>query len=216
MLLYGANGRANPNLAVGTRAEEIAEKEEVVTLAGQSIRRAAKALLFFLAVAVLYGCGMANTVEYDYPKQLPGTRDRPDHSRGEQVGVFGTTGISLFGGEDRKPGDTAGIGVNSFLWRASLDTISFMPLTSADPFGGVIITDWYTPPRTPDERFKVNAFILDRSLRADGVRVSVFRQVQQSPGVWIDAPVNDTMTTDLENAILTRARQIKIRTYASQ
>lgn len=210
MLLYGANGRANPNLAVGTRAEEIAEQEEVVTLAGQSIRRAAKALLFFLAVAVLYGCGMANTVEYDYPKPLPGTRDRPDHSRGEQVGVFGTTGISLFGGEDRKPGDTAGIGVNSFLWRASLDTISFMPLTSADPFGGVIITDWYTPPEVRDERFKVTVYILGRDLRADGVRAAVFRQRHGADGRWIDATVEKRTAIDLEDAILTRARELRI------
>lgn len=210
MLLYGANGRANPNLAVGTRAEEIAEKEEVVTLAGQSIRRAAKALLFFLAVAVLYGCGLANTVEYDYPKPLPGTRDRPDHSRGEKVGVFGTDGISLFGGEDRKPGDTAGIGVNSFLWRASLDTISFMPLTSADPFGGVIITDWYTPPEVRDERFKVTVYILGRDLRADGVRAAVFRQRHGADGRWIDATVEKRTAIDLEDAILTRARELRI------
>ena len=106
--------------------------------------------------------------------------------------------------------------VNSFLWRASLDTLSFMPLTSADPFGGVIITDWYTPPQTPGERFKISAFILDRTLRADGVRISVFRQTQQSPGNWVDSPVGDTMATDLENTILTRARQLRIRTLASQ
>ena len=117
---------------------------------------------------------------------------------------------ALFSGQVDEGGAT--IGVNKFLWRASLDTLSFLPLSSADPFGGVIITDWYAPPESPDERFKVTAYILDRSLRADGVRVSVFRQIQRSPGNWIDAPVDQSMGVDLENTILTRARQLKIRT----
>ena len=73
-------------------------------------------------------------------------------------------------------GGGPGIGVNSYLWHASLDTVSFLPLASADPFGGVIITDWYSPPATPNERFKVNVFILNRELRADGVKATVFRQ----------------------------------------
>ncbi|HTO82186.1 MAG TPA: DUF3576 domain-containing protein, partial [Methylomirabilota bacterium] len=103
-----------------------------------------------------------------------------------------------------------GIGVNSFLWRASLDTVAFMPLVSADPFGGVIITDWYSPPQSPSERFKVNIYILGRALRADGIRASVFRQQQDTAAGWIDAPVASNTATDLENAILTRARQMRI------
>src|SRR4051812_530156 len=80
--------------------------------------------------------------------------------------ITGDEGMTLLG---RKKEDSSGatIGVNSYLWRATLDTLSFMPLTSADPFGGVVITDWYEDPKTPGERFKVNALILDRSLRAD-------------------------------------------------
>ncbi len=109
-------------------------------------------------------------------------------------------------------GGGAGIGVNSFLWRATLDTVSFMPLASADPFGGVIISDWYSPAETPNERFKVNVFILGRELRADGVRCSVFRQRKDANGGWIDASVDGNTGTDIENAILTRARQIRIAT----
>ena len=108
----------------------------------------------------------------------------------------------------RSPG-SGGIAVNSYLWRATLDSISFMPLASADPFGGVIITDWYSPPQTPDERFKVNIYILGRALRADGIRASVFRQTNQG-GTWADAPVALNTSTDLENAILTRARQLRM------
>jgi hypothetical protein len=106
----------------------------------------------------------------------------------------------------------AGVGVNSFLWRASLDTVSFMPLASADPFGGVIITDWYSPPDTPDERFKVNVFILGRDLRADGVRASIFHQKKDGSGQWAEAPVDNNTPTDFENAILTRARQMRLST----
>ncbi|MDE2166163.1 MAG: DUF3576 domain-containing protein [Alphaproteobacteria bacterium] len=109
-----------------------------------------------------------------------------------------------------------GIGVNSYLWHASLDTVSFMPLASADPFGGVIITDWYSPPQTPDERFKVNIFILNRDLRADGVRASVFRQKRDDKGIWVDAPVDKNTPVDLENAILARARQIRLSTASLQ
>lgn len=113
-------------------------------------------------------------------------------------------------------GGAPGVGVNSFLWHASLDTVSFMPLASADPFGGVIITDWYSPPQTPDERFKVNIFILNRELRADGVRASVFRQVRDNKGSWVDAPVDKNTPVDLENAILARARQIRLSTASNQ
>ena len=118
-----------------------------------------------------------------------------------------------------KPGDNggnggSGIGVNSFLWHASLDTVSFMPLASADPFGGTIITDWYSPPETPKERFKVNIFILGRDLRADGVRARVFRQNKDASGQWVDAPVDQTTGTGIENAILSRARQIRMSTVS--
>jgi Domain of unknown function (DUF3576) len=112
-------------------------------------------------------------------------------------------------------GGSVGIGVNSYLWHASLDTVSFMPLASADPFGGVIITDWYSPPGTPDERFKVNIFILNRELRADGVKASVFRQKRDDKGVWMDAAVDKNTDTDLENAILARARQIRLSTASN-
>ncbi len=113
-------------------------------------------------------------------------------------------------GGGRGGGDTS-IAVNSFLWRASLDTVSFLPLSTADPFGGIIITDWYSPPATPEERFKVTVYILDRELRADGLRVAVFRQTRAPEGSWIEAEVDGRTGRDLENAILKRARQMRIR-----
>jgi hypothetical protein len=117
---------------------------------------------------------------------------------------------------DASSGGGGGVAVNSFLWRASLDTVSFMPVSAADPFGGTIITDWYSPPETPNERFKLNVFILGRDLRADGVRARVFRQVKDASGNWQDAPTDQATGTDIENAILTRARQIRLSAAASK
>ena len=105
-------------------------------------------------------------------------------------------------------GGGAGIGVNAFLWRGALDTIAFMPLASADPFGGVIITDWYIPPGTSGERFKATVYILSRDLRSDGVRVNIYRQVMQN-GQWTDATVSDTTVGDIENKVLARARRMR-------
>jgi hypothetical protein len=111
-------------------------------------------------------------------------------------------------------GPATGVGVNTYLWHASLDTVSFMPLASADPFGGVIITDWYSPAESQGDRFKLNVLILGRELRADAVRCTVFRQKRDASGQWADAPVDAKTGVDLENSILTRARQMRLSTAA--
>ncbi len=157
-------------------------------------------------LAVAFALGACSGQNKTYEERLPGeTKPRFE----EPESIFGEGGITFGGDETPTQDPTGGIGVNSFLWRASLDTVSFMPLVSADPFGGVIITDWYSPPQSPQERFKVNVYILGRALRADGVRAAVFRQRQGGTG-WIDAPVASGTATELENAILTRARQLRI------
>lgn len=102
------------------------------------------------------------------------------------------------------------IGVNGYLWRATLDTLAFMPLASADPYGGVVITDWYVNPEKADERFKCTVYILDSRLRADGLNVAIFKQVRDASGAWVDAPSAGQTETDIENAILTKARQLKL------
>lgn len=119
-------------------------------------------------------------------------------------------GISLFSNSGSEGRESA-LAVNAYLWRASLDTLAFMPLASADPFGGVIISDWFAPPETPTERFKVNVYILGRALRADGLKVSVFRQTQGAGGAWADAVVGADVATEFENAVLTRARELRLQ-----
>ncbi|HYC98892.1 DUF3576 domain-containing protein [Brevundimonas sp.] len=125
----------------------------------------------------------------------------------------GCGGIPGMGGGGAKPvpaGQT-GIGVNAFLWRATLDTLSFMPLANADPWGGVINYDWFTDPQTPNERFKATVFILDTRLRADALNVTVTKEVRDATGGWVGAPVAAQTETDLENAILTKARQLNLQ-----
>lgn len=100
------------------------------------------------------------------------------------------------------------IGVNSYLWQAAVDTVSFAPLLQANANSGVIITDWYTNPRAPGERVKLTVSILDQDLRADALRVAASRQIFQN-GVWIDAPVAAATVQKLEDIILTRARDIR-------
>jgi hypothetical protein len=132
------------------------------------------------------------------------------------VGVAGCSHIAHpFGGGGPKSvsddsANSASIGVNGYLWRATLDTLSFMPLASADPYGGVVITDWYVNPEKPDERFKCTVYILDSRLRADGLNVAVFKQNRDASGAWIDAPSATQTETDIENSILTRARQLRL------
>ena len=109
---------------------------------------------------------------------------------------------------------TRTLGVNSFLWHATLDTLSFMPLQSADPFGGVIITDWYSDPSNPNERMRVTVYILDRRLRAAGIKISTFRQTHSADG-WVDAQVNPETANKLEDAILVRARELRLASTPS-
>jgi hypothetical protein len=122
---------------------------------------------------------------------------------------------SLFFEDDKSGGGgsgfVGGVGVNSYLWRATLDTVSFMPLASADPFGGVILTDWHATPDAPGERFKLNIRILGRGLRADGINVSTFRQIQDRAGSWINARIPTTTNEKIENAILSKARELRHR-----
>jgi len=125
--------------------------------------------------------------------------------------MLGDEGMSFLFGDRNKRGHSGGgggVGVNAYLWRGALDTLGFMPLSSADPFGGVIITDWYTPPASADERFKATAYILTKELRSDGVKLNVFRQVLQG-NHWADAPVSPATINEMEIKILDRARRLR-------
>lgn len=163
-------------------------------------------IMLSLILPLLAGCGGTEAV---FPDRQKGETS-PVYGERKRDTVFGEGGL-FWGGkkESKDQGGGSGIGVNSFLWRASLDTIAFMPLASADPFGGVIITDWYSPSETPNERFKLNIYIMDKALRADAIKVSVFRQMRTSAD-WQDSPSDSKTATDMENTILMRARQMRM------
>jgi len=137
-----------------------------------------------LCALVLAGCGSSND----------GSREM---DTGTSAIASGSTRVTL--------------GVNSYLWHASLDTLSFLPLVSADPFGGVIISEWYVAPSSPNERLKVTVYIMDRSLRADGLKVVVFRQTRNGTA-WQDAQPSPDTAHKLEDSILTRARELRLAT----
>lgn len=115
----------------------------------------------------------------------------------------------ILGGKDQAQAST----VNRYLWTASLETLDFLPMKAADPIAGLILTDWYQNPEAPDEQFKVDVYILDSALRADGLRVSVFRQERNPDGSWRDAGVNPATAREIENAILSRARQLRLNQF---
>ena len=128
-------------------------------------------------------------------------------------------GFVIFGTDRSQPDTSAagpgGVSVNAYLWRATLETLSFMPLASADPAGGVIITDWYSPPSAESERFKAQAYVLGRQLRSDGVRVQVFRQILRN-GQWIDQPASTSTNSEMEDRVLARARELRSQITAAR
>ncbi|KEO88847.1 hypothetical protein EH31_15545 [Erythrobacter longus] len=129
------------------------------------------------------------------------------------IGALAIVGLAACGGSERPRTELAAaqintIGVNAYLWRGALETLSFAPLATADSNGGVIVTDWYANPSNPEERVKVFVAILDQDLRADALRVTANRQVSQG-GNWVDAPVQAATVQKLEDIILTKARDLR-------
>lgn len=175
-------------------------------------RRFARPVALTVLAALLTACGGDYAPQKDAaPPGGPKKQYNPNETT-----VFGDKGVSvgnirslkgIFGSKQNNQGQ---LPVNKYLWQASLDTLSFLPLASSDPFTGVIATDWGTTPQTPTERVKVTAFITSSALSAASLKVAVYREVRNADGVWVPAPVSAETPRKLEDAILTRARQIRI------
>jgi len=157
-----------------------------------------------IALLLLSGCDMLGAGVQDTPLT---TEDAREARRGK---LTGNDGFNLLGGSDDSKESGARLGVNSYLWRATLDTLSFMPFSAADPFGGTVLTDWYEDPATPGERFKVNALIMDSTLRADAIKLTLFKQAYGDKAGWRDIKVSPDLARKLENTILTRARELRV------
>jgi hypothetical protein len=155
-----------------------------------------RAAILALTIVGAFGLSACDFVREDINKSLgKGSGDRVRHA-------------------DLAASQVTTIGVNSYLWRAALETLSFAPMAQVDSNGGVMVTDWYSNPTTPAERVKVTATILDRDLRADALRIAASRQVLHN-GQWIDAPVAAATVQKLEEIILTRARDLRRNAIAS-
>jgi len=157
---------------------------------------------------MLAACGGVNS-EAKYPTGLDRGSTGNDNIYEKPDSIFGEDGLSILGGKGSQSTDV--ITVNSYLWRAALDTVSFMPLANVDPFGGVILTDWYANPDVPGERYKLNIFVLGSQLRSDGIKVSMFKQRNGK-----DVAVSQSSNTAIEDAILTRARELRVAQTAKE
>ena len=174
-------------------------------------------LIFIIAASILILL-LLNSCSLDDAdiKRAPPNEDIVMKRERESRGVYDPDGEEesflrgLFNNSIGGSEGSAGIGVNTFLWRATLDRLSFMPLESADPFGGVIITDWYSNSETSNERFKIVAYIIGKELRVDGIKVSVFKKIKNENNEWVDKKTNDSLSLKIEDAILTSARKYKI------
>lgn len=143
-------------------------------------------------------------VQHEYPID-------PDDARRLERGRITGDGFKLFGGpkKNEEGTGTGGIGVNSYLWRAALDVISFAPIASADPMGGTIITDWHST--DANERYKFNVLILDTKLHSRALKVTAFKQERKASSDWQDSLVSEALTREIEDKILTKAREYKVR-----
>ncbi|MEL6265994.1 MAG: DUF3576 domain-containing protein [Pseudomonadota bacterium] len=181
--------------------------------------RAAPVILSLCCMALM-ACGENLAAKPDPADQKTVGRPKRVLDDTSRQSVFGDEGIRFSSGGGLEAGSLGGVfgpdeggerlPVNRFLWQASLDTLSFLPLSSTDPFTGVIATDWGASRDAPGERFKVTAYLLSGQLEASSLRVAVFREVLSEQGVWVPAAVDPATPRQLEDAILSRARQIRM------
>jgi hypothetical protein len=166
------------------------------------IKKLTKLCCAIVTLLLIISCN-SSAFDASYPKSEQDKRD-------ERYGKLTGDGIVLFGG--KKKNEDLGITVNSYLWRASLDSLSFMPLSTIDPFGGVILTDWYEDLQAKGERYKVTVIISSAYLRADAIKVTAFKQKFVS-GKWQDIAVNSSFADAIEEKILTKARSLKLASH---
>ena len=179
---------------------------------GQFSRTAFRCIAISLAL-VIAGCGGGKDEFAQDPADEPPVGKSRQRSRGQDPNnlLFGELSTNrLFGKDAKSEAGSSNLPVNKYLWQGSLDTLSFLPLASTDPFTGVIATDWGANPNAPGERFKVTSYMVSPALSATSLKVAVFREVRDENGAWVPGTVSPDTARQLEDAILTRARQIRI------
>lgn len=165
-----------------------------------------KILAIILSFTV-FSCSGGTLSGFDSDGDFPKTAEEREI---EKIGrITGDQGLVIAGGGNKSSSATDGINVNSYLWRATLDTVHKLPIISADPFGGTILTDWHTLESGSKTRFKLNIFIIGSELRSDAIKVSAFKQKKNTRGDWIDQTPSTQLAQEIENKILLKAREIK-------
>lgn len=161
-----------------------------------------KRFIYIILAGAIGGCAM----QADKDSSVP---DTMEETRAAEAGSFLGKGITIGSGRDRDGDENAKIGVNSYLWQASLDALADLPIVTADSNGGIIITDWHSTTSATNERLKVNINILGKKLTPGNLRVRVFRQTKKD-GTWLSAPVSPITSRNMEDAILRKARKLRI------
>lgn len=157
--------------------------------------------LLITMIVLISGCSQNHNLDYSYPKSKEQLED-------ERVGKLSGDGINIVGGKLKRSPGSNGIGVNSYLWRATLDVVYKLPLITVDPFGGTILTDWQQVPGIPNERYKLNIAIISSELRSDGLRVHAFTEQKQG-SKWVKIKTNPSFSQAIEEKILYKAREIR-------
>lgn len=167
-----------------------------------------KKTIFALTSSLLILGGCSGDMSAKPDQQVPLGRNE---ARKRDFGnLFGDDFLMFGGPKKENPTGSVSATVNPFIWRASLDTISFMPLASADALGGVIVTDWYTSSNSPNERIKVTVYVTNPQLRADSIKVTIYKQVNKG-GTWVNGTSDAASATEMENIILSKARQLRVK-----
>ena len=181
--------------------------------------RFSRALAASLSLAIT-GCGLEPVGWSEQPNATNTQQEQPNATNTQQAStaepseidteatIWTVLGIAKKESQ-RNPGPQTGATVSPILWQAALDTLNFVKFASEDPVAGSLVTDWYSPPNKPNERYKINVFILSRTLHSDSLAVTVTRQALLGDGNWLETTIARKVETDLENAILERAGQLK-------
>lgn len=217
LVKFNKTNRYSYTLYIGTKNTVLKHAGDIMSLSlhplndGPQNNFSATAFVAILcAILALFILSACDSIKTESKAEFPTERGGQIVYTDKEESIFGEGGLDLFSTEKKETSSANALGVNKFLWQASLNTLSFMPIASADPFGGVIITDWYSPAGAENERFKTNVFLSGIDMKASGVKVSAFRQVKNG-AEWVDASVSPETATKLEDAILAKARDIRIK-----
>ncbi|WP_343080188.1 DUF3576 domain-containing protein [Ostreiculturibacter nitratireducens] len=160
-----------------------------------TFQRTARMILLGGLVAALSACGGGNLFTRQTSDNRAVPKERVETSASERTD---STIWDIFGNKD-DPNVT--VEVNKYIWQASLEVLNFLPIESVDPFTGVIVTGYGTPPGG-GRAYRATVYVQDPALDARSLKVALVSR---------SGPVSADTVRAVEDAILTRARQLRVR-----